>query len=514
EELNISQRFEDLESLKNDIVTRAREASELTIPYIFTGEDHQETNSFEKLYQNLGSYGVNNLSSRLLLALFPPNKPFFRMSIKKDVVNQLDMEAPGVSIEIKKSIQELEKVIQKSVENSDLRSILSMVGKQLIIGGNSLLYMPDKGGIKVYNLENFNVKRDTYGNVLEVISKEKISKHTLSEEIYKKIESETDADNDIDEEDYDLYTRCYLKEGKWVFYQEILEVLVSDVITYDFEDTPFIPVRWTRIKNESYGRGMVEDVIDDLKTLENLTKSVTETSLLSSQVKFIVNPSSNINLKQLIKSKNGEFIQGDINKIGTLQVDKTNDLQIGYNLINDITMRISKAFMLNQGVQRQGERVTATEVQTMANELEDTFGSIYSTLSRELQLPITKRFIKQLRFANKIPELPFEDIDLEITTGLEALGRRTEIVKLQEMLQVVGSLGEQGFQYFNVGEYINRYALELGVDIDGLLKTDEQLQQEAQQAQQGQMQQQQQMMEQQVGMEAGKEMILNDQAMD
>ena len=59
------------------------------------------SNDLYQPYQSVGSRGVNNLASKLLLLLFPPNSPFFRLSVdsetKKELVNQ-----PGLKTKMKK----------------------------------------------------------------------------------------------------------------------------------------------------------------------------------------------------------------------------------------------------------------------------------------------------------------------------------------------------------------------------------------------------------------------------
>ena len=72
-----------------------------------------------------------------------------------------------------------------------------------------------------------------------------------------------------------------------------------------------------------------------------------------------------------------------------------------------------------------------------------------------------------------------------IITGIEALGRGNDLQKLDLFLagaaQVVGpqAIG----QYVNVEEYFKRRATSLGIKTQGLIKTQEQIQQEMQQAQ-------------------------------
>jgi len=79
-------------------LNRARESAELTLPYLVPPEGHNETTTFPTPFQGMGARGVNNLSSKLLLALLPPNSPFFRL-----VVDYYAMSAEGVDVDAVRS---------------------------------------------------------------------------------------------------------------------------------------------------------------------------------------------------------------------------------------------------------------------------------------------------------------------------------------------------------------------------------------------------------------------------
>ena len=66
---------------RQPFLERAREAAEITIPSLLPREGHTGANFFSQPFQSVGARGVNNLASKLLLALLPPNSPFFRLTI-------------------------------------------------------------------------------------------------------------------------------------------------------------------------------------------------------------------------------------------------------------------------------------------------------------------------------------------------------------------------------------------------------------------------------------------------
>ena len=89
----------------------------------------------------------------------------------------------------------------------------------------------------------------------------------------------------------------------------------------------------------------------------------------------------------------------------------------------------------------------------------------------------------QMEKAGRLPKLPKDQVRPKIVTGLEALGRSTDLQRLNTFIQQIAPFGESGLGTLNIGEYIKRIGSSLGVDMNGLIKSDEQLAQEAQLAQ-------------------------------
>ena len=147
--------------------------------------------------------------------------------------------------------------------------------------------------------------------------------------------------------------------------------------------------------------------------------------------------------------------------------------------------------MLRESVQRDAERVTAEEIRYMATELDEAQGGIYSILAQEWQLPLVHLVTKDMTTKKLLPQLPKELVTPVITTGLDALGRSNDLVKLDNMVERVFTLDPQlADKYINMGEYLRRRGSALKVETDGLLKSEEQVMAQQQAEQQAQMMQQ------------------------
>jgi hypothetical protein len=171
-------------------------------------------------------------------------------------------------------------------------------------------------------------------------------------------------------------------------------------------------------------------------------------------------------------------------------MEKFNDFRVARETLETTERRLAAAFLLNQSVQRDAERVTAEEIRFLANELETSLGGIYSLLSHELQLPLIRRIIAVLEREKKLPILPKDSVEPIIITGFEALGRGNDANKLATFLKTAAAIlgPEAVVQYTNVSDAMKRLGTGFGIDMKGLIKTAEQVQQEQQQAQQAQQQ--------------------------
>ena len=77
QENNLSKLYEKLSAKRDNFVDRAEECAELTLPAIMPYDGFGDSNTLYTPFQSVGARGVNNLASKLLLLLLPPNAPFF-----------------------------------------------------------------------------------------------------------------------------------------------------------------------------------------------------------------------------------------------------------------------------------------------------------------------------------------------------------------------------------------------------------------------------------------------------
>jgi hypothetical protein len=87
--------------------------------------------------------------------------------------------------------------------------------------------------------------------------------------------------------------------------------------------------------------------------------------------------------------------------------------------------------------------------------------------------------------SKRLPKIPKDIVKPTIVTGVEALGRGNDLNRLDMFLaganQIVGP--QAVTQYLNVSDYFKRRATALGIETEGLIKTEEEIQQAMQQQQ-------------------------------
>lgn len=483
-------RYAKLEGDRRPYTDRAEKCAKYTIPMAFPKDTDSSSTNYETPYQSIGARGVNNLTSKLMLALFPPNAPFFRLALGDDIENALGDDS-ATKQQWEEALSKLERKITSYMETHQIRTTANEALLQLVIAGNVCVFLPPaEGGMRIYRLNSYVVSRDGIGNVLEIIAKESVAYGALPPEAQSAIGESGVVDAD---RAYDVYTHTYLEGDVYKSYQEVEGAIISgSEQEYPKDKSPWIPLRLKKMDGESYGRSFVDEYLGDLKVLEALSKSVAQVAAVASNILYLVNPNAVTRISELSKAKSGDFIRGKIEDIQILQVNKTSDLQITENAIQSIEGRLSYAFLLNSAVQRNAERVTAEEIRYVANELEDTVGSIYSILSQEFQLPLVKRFMIQMTREGAIPDLPQGSKGVEplIVTGIEALGRGHDLTKLDTFIRYAQVFPEAFQTSVKQGEILRQIATALGIDSSSVVKTDEEVQQEQQQQMQMQMAQQ------------------------
>lgn len=129
--------YERLENERKSYVTRAEDCAKYTIPSLFPKETDNKDTKYETPWQSVGARGLNNLTAKLLLALFPPNSPFYKLTLRDDIAAYYEAD-PQAKYEIEQKLVQLEQIILNCIETYQIRVTINEALKQLLVAGNLL----------------------------------------------------------------------------------------------------------------------------------------------------------------------------------------------------------------------------------------------------------------------------------------------------------------------------------------------------------------------------------------
>ncbi len=463
--------WQRMEGDRTGILLRAEQFSKWTIPKVFTEEHRKQDNqALAHDFQALGAQCVNYLANRLVMTLFAPSRPFFRLSPTAKLKAQL--EAAGVDpSQMDNRLSQAEKEASAVLDRKSIRPKMYELLKMLIVTGNGLLVLSKKG-VRVLNMRNYATKRDRDGDVLELVIREKVHLDALDKNV--RALAKTDARvKPCDKQMVFHYRVIKRRDGAYYETQWIddLELPPQFDSKYTPDKLPYRAITWDLAAGDDYGTGLVEDFAGDFFALSTLSKAAIQGAILASEYRWVVNPMGNTNVEDFNDSENGAAIPGQKGDIELLHAGVDSTLQTNMALQTTYVNRIGAGFLLQTAVTRQAERVTAEEIRRVAEELEGGLGGAYSRIAVDLQVPLAFWTLKEVD-----ADVSGSGIEPTIITGLDALSRSGDRDKLVQFGSVLGqmlSLPPQILDRLKLSAWINDLASAEGLQRDRYVITDE-----------------------------------------
>ena len=482
-------RYQQMQVDRSQYIWRGRLVGEVTIPYLIPFEEGTSTASETYITpkSSIGARGVNNLANKLAMALMPPGQPFFKLGMSPFATMELDQDDERAKIEM--GLSAIEQTVRSEMESKGLRSPLVDALRSLIITGNALLNVDRDGHARFYRLNQYTVQRDAEGTLLEVVLRQSVAARTLPPALAAIAaesgvgSSQPTGQSSPNEDTVDIYTRTVRDGKRYRTWQEMETVGILPGTEYStpIEEPAWLPLTWTLLAGENYGRGPGEEYQGDLDSNESLQESLVTGAAASARVITLVNEGGLTDIEEVAEADNGAVIEGREDDIGTIKVDKAADLSVAKGVQENIQSGLAQIFLLTSDNVRDAERVTAEEIRLLAQELETALGGVFSRFAVELQLPVARRYMSILKRRGKLPSLPEGVVSPEVTTGLPALGRFASLQRLDLLVQgIAETFGPAAVEKkIKLDTYIGLRAAELGIDITGLFRDDAELAQAA-----------------------------------
>ncbi len=349
-------------SSREPFLRRARASALLTIPSLALPAGSNSTSNLAVPNQSLGARGVKNLASKFLNTILPPNSSFFRQTISDSDIAK-SFSDPSVKPKVEEALSKMEREILLDIESSNIRTLANELFQQLLVAGNVLVHLLDDGGMRLFLLHQYTVKRTSDGRPLEIIVHECIDKRLLSDEVRAACAVEWDEDDKMGradgDDDVDVYTQIYrLSPTKWTVHQEINDKIVpGSQGSYAGEYIPWLPLGLIPITNQDYARSHVEELYGDLKSYDTLSKALVRGSAIMAKVLFLIDPNGTTRARAVVGAESGDVITGRATDVTVLQVPKQADFSVVQQEMGTLREQLSFAFLLNTSVQRQAERV-------------------------------------------------------------------------------------------------------------------------------------------------------------
>jgi len=461
-------------------ILKTESYAEWSIPTIFadvsTSRDGKRVD-VQRDYQSIGAILANHLASKLAQLLFPANQPFFRLDGSSDM-GELAKAAGVDAADLSSKLADLEnRAYRRIFSGASYHQIVHLM-KLLICTGNALLFRETPTSkLIAYNMRQYAVLRDGAGTVLDMILKERVSLSTLPKEVQTLFKGREEYAN------LDMYTRIKRESRKltdvFVVSQQIESHDVGEPSVYPVKICPYIPVVWNLIVGENYGRGLVEDFAGDFAKLSELSRALALYEIEACRVLHLVSPGTGADVDALNSAESGEFVSAKVGDVAAYEAGDFNKMSALLGDVQSIYQRLSPAFMYT-GNTRNAERVTAEEIRMNAQEAEIGLGGVYSSLADTLHVPLAHILVNEIE-PSFIQEVIAGGIDLEVLTGVSALGRSNNVTKLLEAANDIG-LALQVFpaasKKFDMERIIDMILIARGVKLDDVYKTTEQLKQE------------------------------------
>lgn len=472
------------------LLAKSKHYAQWTIPYLM-GEPSRDgmQQALEGDFQSVGALLTNSLSSKLAGLLFPTIQPFMDLQLNPEGRRAMEeaIESTGGD---RSDLSNILSVLTSTASNKAFsgRTFFQLVlaFKYLIVTGNvAIRRFKDEDAIMCYGINSFVVRRDGLGKVVEAIIKENVYFGTLDEDVQQYVRTQGNYGDDSPElrnKSVAKYTRIYLKGNMFYEEQGIEDVILGEEFnsTYEKHRLPYIFPTWSLLNGEHYGRGLVEDLKGDFAKLSEISESLALYEIEALRVIYSVSAEAYDAIDELAEADTGSYIR--VNN-GAVQAIETGSAQKVQQIVADLNVvfeRLARAMMW-RGNTRSGDRITATEIQMEAQEVEASMGGAYSALAESLQLPISYLFLFETNeeFMNAVFDLDVGQV--QISTGINALGKTTKAQNIIQALMEAGQLVEivQFDKRIDFTRIVDVFFEARGIDFKEISKTPEQMEEEA-----------------------------------
>ena len=343
-------------------IRKAEDFAKFTIPSLMVDplnyQDQSQTLEYD--FQSYGSLLVNNATSKLTTALFPPGRPCFVVELDAELKKLAAASGVSESALAAAGTQLANESTARLFRNASLAKLQRVV-KLLLVTGNALLYRDAKRAkFLVWSMQSYAMRRDAMGDPKCCVLKQRMQFSDLPLEVQADAEAKRARPKDANAK-IDLYTVI-----EWVqtpdgnrrakVWQELDGKRVGPESSYPEHLCPWVPVAWNVADGEHMGRGYVEEYAGAFAKLSIVSEQLGLYELESLNMLNVVDEGSGAVVDDYQKAGTGDYVPGKVDGVTSYERGDYNKIVAISNSIEKEVMLLNRAFMYT-GQMRDAERV-------------------------------------------------------------------------------------------------------------------------------------------------------------
>ncbi len=486
--MTIAEMFKKEDILRWDSLNIARRCAALTKPSACPTARKKKDAALPMNFQAIGGRGVNNLEGLVYMALFGGDGPFFELTPAVDIRYDTSISPEDMNFILDDlfrrelmAISLLESV--NFTDRTNRRQQAFQVNKRAVVSqfittGDALERMNADYSISVFQRAKYVTDRDTTGNVNWHITEEDIDPLSMSDEDYAAagFKSNEFADTLPSERMKVMHTfpEWNPKSKVWVIKQEVNGHVIN---TTEDEVTPFFSTPFMLEAGDNYGHGLVEQNLGDLSSLDALMEKLLDFAAAFSKVTPVIDINEmTLTAKHLEKPSGvplrARVVDGRVVSVGWLKPDNAPQFNMVAAHAKFLTGELGKAFLIESAVTPQKERVTKAQVDRVQFELEGTLSG-YGPVATTQHVQTIRRTLWQMGRDMFVTPVDEKYIEIRVKSGTATLQRDRQRAKLFNLPQFIQMLPEKAQRKIDFGVLLDTAVRLSGLDVPGLIRSDE-----------------------------------------
>jgi hypothetical protein len=470
---SIASQYETMTGDREITLARAREAAAYTLPWVCPDDDHITRNNDDPIKyaanQSVGGRLTQGLIAQIVQIILPYQASLFTYDIAPKYANNASRLSRQQRDTFDLMLRTREQAVcglihsQSATANRGRRSGTVLAASnalvaQKLITGNACWRIDDEGAMTVFPLANWVVHRDSMGDILCLIVKERIDPLELTQDQQQALaagkpgdwETITTAKHAYDRL-RDVYHRMTwdTEAKRWRIESECIGVIVATM-------TDPNPPYWCSADNlmpgEHYGNSLVSIALPDLRTIDELTIAMRDHAALASFCVLALDYLSPARESQIKSLAPRETVRldvkgGQVNDVALFSPTNVPSFQVSKDSLDRTIQAMSQFFLEPGGMVRDAERTTALEVARVTlQQLQNSLGVLMLSLTEQFSPHLIRRFERVAEGYNVIPTFTQEMRDtfmLRIKTGAAALADQQGATQLATYIDLETKFAQQ-----------------------------------------------------------------------